>query len=178
MSQNQITHRYAQALFDLAEGENGLYPVYVSFQEISVLLKQSPDFKTFVYNPLLSIDERATILRNVFENKIPKLLFKFLMFLNAKNRFNLIAGIFESLDELFLEKNNQMRVDLQTAFNLQDDQKKNIQNELSHKYHKEITLNTQVKPDLLGGFRLLAAGTLFDGTIKNQLEQFRQKVSV
>ena len=177
MSQSRITDRYAQALFDLAEGENALYPVYVSFGEINILLKEKQDFKVFIHNPLLSIGERASILKHLFDNKIPKLLFKFLMYLNVKGRLNLLGGIFESLDHLYLEKNNQIRANLQTAYDLKDDQKKNIQEALHHKYHKEVSLDCKVKPELLGGFRLLSEGTLFDGTIKTQLEQFRQKVS-
>jgi F-type H+-transporting ATPase subunit delta len=176
MSQRQITDRYAKALFDLAEEENSLYPVYVSLQEITTILKEKKDLYVFIHNPLLSLEERASILTKVFENKIPGLLLKFLLFMNVKNRLNTLADVFDSLDVLFLEKNNQIRADLQTPYAISDDQKENIQRKLNKKYHKEITLDSHVNPDLLGGFRLLAEGTLYDGTIKTQLEQFRQKV--
>jgi F-type H+-transporting ATPase subunit delta len=178
MSQNSITQRYAKALFDLAQENNALQPVYVSLQEINGLLITQEDFKAFIHNPLLSVEERAKVLQGVFKDKIPAILYKFIQFLNFKNRLNYLGDIFESFDQLFLEKNNQMRVSLQTAFELKDDQKKGIQKKLTEKYHKEIALETEVKQELLGGFRLLVQGTLFDGTIKTQLEQFKQKVLI
>ncbi len=176
MSQSSITYRYAQALFDLAEGENSLDLIYVSFQEISTLLKEKQDLKVFIHNPLLSSEEKILVIQRVFDNKVPKLLYKFLLFLIVKNRLGVLGGIFESFDDLFLQKNNQMRVNLQTPYSLKEDQKKSIQQKLNDKYHKEISLDYQVKLELLGGFRLLADGVVFDGTIKTQLEQFRQKV--
>jgi len=176
MSQNQLTDRYAKALFDLAQDENSLEAVYSSFQEISVILHQRHDLSAFIHNPLLSVENKATVLKRVFEHKVPDLLYKFLLFINAKNRLSSLAGIYQSLDVLYLEKKNQIRVDLQTPYAIQEDQVENIQRKLNRKYHKEISLNTQINPELMGGFRLLAEGTLYDGTIKTQLEQFRQKV--
>ncbi|MBF0489048.1 MAG: ATP synthase F1 subunit delta [Candidatus Omnitrophica bacterium] len=176
MSQSQITYRYARALFELAQTQNSLDPVFVSLWEINNMLKNKTELSSFIHNPLLSSEGRASILYKVFENKIPDLLLKFLLFLNAKNRLNELSGVFESFDDLYLQKNNQMRVNLQTPFILKEDQKENIQNRLNRKHHKEISLECQTKPELLGGFRLLVEGVLFDGTIKTQLEQFRQKV--
>ena len=176
MSYAQIAHRYAQALFDLAEGENSLYPVYISLQEIGKIIHEKEEFRVFIHNPLLSLVERTEIIQSIFENRIPKLLYKFLLFLNIKNRLNIVSEISESFDELYLEKNNQMRGALETAFVLEEAQKRNIQQKLGQKYDKEISLDSQVKKDLLGGFRLLLAGKLFDSSIKSQLEQFRQRV--
>lgn len=178
MSQSTITYRYAKALFELAQESNALVPVYVSLQEINALLKEKAEFRTFIHNPLLSLEEREQIIERVFKDKIPGLLYKFLTFLNFKKRFDILGDLFDSFDELYLEKNNQMRASLQTPFTLQDDQKQNIQRKLSKKYNKEINLECEIKPELLGGFRLLAAGTLFDGSVKSELDEFRQKVSV
>lgn len=178
MSQTQIANRYAKALFILAHEESSLDSIYFSLQDLGVLLKENLELRSFIYNPLFSPEQRAHIIQRVFDNKAPKLLFKFLMFLNLKKRLNIIHAIVDSFDELYLEQNNQMRVDLQTSLNLQDDQKQNIERALNNKYNKEISLNCHIKPELLGGFRLLAGGTLFDGSIKSQLEQFRQKVLV
>ena len=174
----QIAQRYARALFELSVEENILYPVYISLQEINTILKEKKEFSMFIDNPLLSLDVRGKIIQGMFEGKIPKLLFKFLLFINLKKRLYLLRDIFESFDELYLEKNNQIKAHLQTAYELEETQKNSIKSSLSHKYNKEINLQVQTKSELLGGFRFLALGMLFDSSIKSQLEQFRQKVHV
>lgn len=176
MIQAQIAYRYAQALFDLASQEDALDSVYTFLQDISKLLKEGVEFRTFIHNPLLSLEERGFLIQSMFENKIPKLLYRFLLFLNLKDRLNILGEIYESFDELYLEKNHQMRASLETAFALEEGQKHHIQQKLGQKYNKEISLDYQIKKGLLGGFRLLAAGMLFDSSIKSQLEEFRQKV--
>ncbi len=177
MSQTETAHRYAKALFALSEEEDSLYPVYISFQEIGAILKERNELKVFIQNPLFSREERAPILQRTFDGKVPKLLLKFFMFLNEKNRLNILGHICESFDELYLEKNNQMKGALETSFSLQEDQKQGIQQKLHRNFQKEVFLDCQIKPELLGGFRLLVAGMLFDGSVKSRLEQFRQKVS-
>ncbi len=176
MSQTQISHRYAQALFDLAVQEDSSDVIHVSLQEIAKLLNRGDEFKIFIHNPLLSLEERGHIIQRVFENRIPSLLYKFLLFLNIKNRLNTLEAICESFDELYLEKNHQMRASLETAFALEDAQKQNIRQKLGQRFSKEVSLETYIKKNLLGGFRLLAAGMLFDSSIKSQLERFKQKV--
>ncbi|MBI3602751.1 MAG: ATP synthase F1 subunit delta [Candidatus Omnitrophica bacterium] len=176
MSQTQIVHRYAQALFDLASQDDSFHAVHVSLQEIAKLFNRGDEFKIFIHNPLLSLEERKCIIQRLFENKIPALLYKFLLFLNAKNRFNILGEICKNFDELYVEKNHQMRASLETVFTLEEGQKQNIRQKLSQKYNKKVSLDCQIKKDLLGGFRLLAAGMLFDSSVKSQLEQFRQKV--
>lgn len=176
MSQHQIAGRYAKALFDLAETENVLYPVYVSLREITALIKDNADMKVFIHNPLLSAEEKEHVIRKVFENRIPELLFKFLLFLNVKGRLALLVPITEAFDLLHLEKNSQVRVTLQTPYALDDQQADAIRAKLSQRYKREVSLESHVKPELLGGFRLFAEGYLYDGSIKTQLEQFRQKV--
>lgn len=174
----QITDRYAKALFDLAQEENVLYPVYVSLRELSDLIKSSDELRLLLRNPLLSVDEKAGIIQRVFERQLPELLLKFLLFLNFKGRLNALAEVAGSFDALYLEKNNQVRVGLQTPYALDQEQAEMIKLKLNQICRKEVTLDVEIKPELLGGFRLLAEGTLYDGTIKTQLEQFRQKVSV
>ncbi len=176
MSQTQIAHRYAQALFDLASPEDSFQETHVSLQEIAKLLNRGDEFKIFIHNPLLSLVERGHVIQRVFENKTPPLLYKFLLFLNVKNRLNTLGEVCESFDELYLEKNHQMRASMETAFALEDAQKQNIRQKLGQKFNKETSLDCYIKKDLLGGFRLLAAGMLFDSSIKSQLEEFKQKV--
>ena len=178
MSEFIIANRYAKALFELADQEKLLDPVYVSLREIGSLLKEKSDFKVFIHNPLLSLEERQAVIEKVFKNRIPKLLYTFILFLNAKERLDILADVVICFDELYLEKNNQIRGSLETAFALQDGQIKNIQQRLGEKYNKKVSLEHSIKGDLLGGFRLLTNGILFDSSIKSQLEQFRQKVLI
>ncbi len=172
----EIARRYAQTLFDLAKQENALEAIHVAFQGLGQILKNKEEFRIFIHNPLLSIEERSSILKHIFDNRIPPLLYKFLLFINLKNRLNILGNIFESFDQLCLEEHNQVRALLETAFDLEESQKENMRQRLGQRYHKKILLDTHLKQELLGGFRFLVQGILYDSSIKSQLEEFRQKV--
>lgn len=175
---NDIARRYAHTLLDLAQQENVLEAVYVSIQEMGQILKQKEEFRIFIRNPLLSAEERRHVIKHIFENRIPPLLYKFLLFINLKNRLSILSNISESFDQLYLKKHGQIRALLEVALDIEESQKENIQHKLTTKYHKQILLNTQLRGELLGGFRFVTQGILYDSSIKSQLEEIRQKILI
>ncbi|HHY49154.1 MAG TPA: F0F1 ATP synthase subunit delta, partial [Alphaproteobacteria bacterium] len=52
----QIARPYAQALFDLAQGENTLDPVEEGLVAVARLSSESPDFARFLRSPVISAD--------------------------------------------------------------------------------------------------------------------------
>ena len=176
MSEELIAYRYSKVLFDLSEQQNVLEEVHVYLEYIAKFLVNNEDFITLTKNPLLLSQDRERILKAIFDNKVPKTLMTFLLFLNFKNRLNYLADIIKAFHDFYLEKNNQMNASFESAFAIKDDQVKTIQQKLSDKFKKSISIDYKVKDNLLGGFRLFVAGLLFDSTIKSQLQQFKQKV--
>jgi F-type H+-transporting ATPase subunit delta len=61
----QIARPYAQALFDLARGENALDPVEQDLVALGRLSGESADFSRFLRSPVISADLKAQALEKV-----------------------------------------------------------------------------------------------------------------
>ncbi len=176
MSQSQISMRYARALFALAKESSNVDEVYASMQAIGSLLQEVPTFNEFTHNPILSAQEREKVLKALFAGKVPSLVERFLLFISQRSRLNVLAGMVEAFDELYLGSMNRLRANVQTALPMEPVQKDRMTQQLGRKYSKEIAAQWQIRKDILGGFRILIAGKLHDYSFVSQLEEYKQKV--
>jgi F-type H+-transporting ATPase subunit delta len=70
---SQTADRYATALFELAQEQKNLEAVQKSLVDLKKIIEASEDFRAFLSNPLLSYDECRTVLKALFEGKVPGL---------------------------------------------------------------------------------------------------------
>lgn len=177
MSSSIISQRYAQALYQLAGQQNVVDAVHQDAVGALAVLKDAKGMAEFVHNPLLPEDARRKVLAALFTGKVQDVFLKFLFYVNAKNRLNLLPDILEAVDALYLKTHNQVRARIQTPLPLDENVKNTIRTQLSRKYGKDVVPQWQIRKDLLGGFRIFIEGNLHDYSFTSQLEQFKQEAS-
>ena len=172
---SQTADRYAKALFELSKEQNNLEAVQNSMADIGGLILHLKDFRQFLSNPLLSYEERCTVLKALFEGKIPELTFRFLLLITYKNRLGILKDIIESFDSMYLSGTRQMRALVKTALPIKDEDKALINQHLQDKFHQQMVTQWILDPSLIGGFRIFAQGRIYDYSFKNQLDHFLQQ---
>ena len=117
---SQTADRYAKALFESAQEGHNLEAVQGTMADIKKLIINLQDFRQFLGNPLLSYEERCTVLKALFEGKIPELCLRFLLFITYKGRLGILKSMIESLDSLYLSGTRQIRACVKTALPVKD----------------------------------------------------------
>lgn len=176
MSVQQISLRYAQALFNQAKSINAVEEVHGSLMTIGGLILSLKPLKDFVQNPLIDQDERNKVLLAVFSSKVPELVLRFLLFVSAKNRLSFLETIIESFDDIYLSSKSCVRARVVTALDIGDEEKRHVLDILGQKYHKSISPQWEINPGLIGGFKIFIEGKLHDNSFTSQLELYKQKV--
>lgn len=69
------------------------------------------------------------------------------------------------------------RAIVESATPLETDLQNNLAAGLSRKYGRELALEYQVKPELLGGIRVKVGSDVWDGTVKARLEALKASLS-
>ena len=128
-------------------------------------------------NPLLSYEERCTVLKALFEGKVPELAFRFLLFITHKNRLGILKNIIESFDRLYITSTGQLRACVTTALPIEEDDKAFINQRLHDKFHLNMLTQWKMDPSLIGGFRIFIQGQIYDYSFKNQLNRFYQQAA-
>ena len=70
MKNLKIAHRYAKALFDLAQERKCLEIIHSNLQEISGLISQSKQLADFFEDPVIPFNKQKAILEDLFKKKV------------------------------------------------------------------------------------------------------------
>ena len=122
-------------------------------------------------NPTLPLSTKNLIIDEIFSNKINQKLVEFLKMLTKKNRIKLISEIYEA----YIQKTNSIEniqiVNITSAVNLRDEQKKQIIKKLQENIGKIISPNWSVSEDIIAGLVIKINDTIIDTSLKNKIDK-------
>ena len=176
MHGSKVTRRYARALFELANEKNQLTQVSDDLHTIKDICKRSEDFNRLLESPVIKTSEKRRVFLKLFEKRVYPLTYFFLELLLEKNREDMLLLIIEHFMGLLDESRGIVRGDLQTAFPFTDKQLTSLKERLDHLTGKNVVLDQNVNPGLLGGFIVKLDDTVIDTSLKNQLTKMRESM--
>jgi len=170
---NKINRRYILALYQDALLQNNVNQVTDDATFILNTLKGSRELQVFFKSPVIDavkffkspvIDavKKEKIVKSVFEGKIQNNTLNFILILIQRGREMLIKSILEDFIIFKNEKNGFLNVDITTAVEISDEEKKNLKSKIDE-YTKFNTIpNFSVDNKLIGGFVVKIKDTILD----------------
>ena len=175
MNNSKISFRYAKALFDLAIEFKELEKVNEDMLAMASVCKSNRDFIVMLNSPVIHEDKKHKIMGMVFGPSFTKLSITFLSIITKKRRESYLPAIALQFTELFKEHTGITTVHIQSAFPMDDDNRKKITGLLEKMTSREIELIEEVKADLLGGFVITVNDVQYDISIANRIQQLRKE---
>jgi F-type H+-transporting ATPase subunit delta len=171
---SNISKRYARAFFDIAAEEKKIEGYYKELVTFSSIISQDRSLRVFLANPVFE----QRIKKNVVEKIIGKLqlsamTINFLKLLVDKKRIEILPDIATCYRQMMDEVLKRVRVNVKTAFPLSDEMQTYIKTGLEKMTGRQVEINLEKDPALLGGLVIGVGDTLYDGSIKNQLNNMR-----
>lgn len=174
---NVIANRYAEALFQIGEEEELTDMLYQELSEIVNLIKVNQDLFSILKSPVISKKEKISLIDNIFEDKININIKNFLKILIEQDRISFISDISDSYKELLNEKNNILEGFVISAIPMKKEEIKELEEKLSEKYNKNVTLENKVDKSILGGVLVRLGNEEIDGTVKTRLDKMKEQLS-
>lgn len=175
MVDSRISKRYATSFIE-AMIEKKLFDVVSSdFQLLISAADSSRELQHLIKSPIIKPQTKVSILLEIFGNKINKETAKFIKFLSVKGRENLLIDIAKNIIDLRDEKLGIVEVGVNTAFELSEDQKEKLKNNLEKYLDKKVRFIFSVNDELVGGFIAKAGDTVYDASVKHQLENLKKQ---
>lgn len=172
-----IANRYAEALFQLSEEENISKEIYNELHDVVQVIKENKDLDNVFKSPLVSKKETIDLIEALFNGKINNNLKNFLKILVEKGRISSLQSIELTFKELLNEKYNILEGTVISAIALTNEQVKELEETLSKKYNKNITLENKVDKSILGGVLVRLGNTQIDGSVKTRLDNIKDQLS-
>ena len=169
-------NRYAKALLDV------LYPTTAELGleqllKFSGLLSSQEQMRQLLENPTIAADRRKELFRVIAESlSYDKHVHNFLNLLIERNRLDLLSDIVSAYQKLLDEKLGIVRAKVTSAGPLDAAQQKSIAAKLEQVTGKQVLVELSVDPSLIGGVVARVGSTIYDGSIRQQLQVFKQRL--
>ena len=171
---SNISKRYARAFFEIAGEEKKLEQYYNELHQFSSMMAENKDLGGFLANPIFEQDVKKNELEKIIGKvTLSPMTVNFLKLLVDKNRIDVLPDIDTCYRLMMDEALQKTRVTVKTAFPLSADMQKYIMSNLKKLTGREAEVTVEEDKSLLGGIVIGVGDTLYDGSIKNQLNNMR-----
>lgn len=172
-----VDKRYARALLDIGIANSNYALVQSQVRELADIYAASAPLRAVVANPSVGRDERSNVVEEIARRAgFHPMVRNFTLLLLDNDRFSHIGGIADELDEMVDVHAGNVRAHVTTALELKDSQIAMIKGAIAKLTGKNVLLETAVDPDLVGGVVTRVGSTLYDGSVRTQLESIRHSI--
>lgn len=174
MISSDIAKRYARAFFKTA-GEEGRYEACDrELSRFSTLLQEQRQLSEFLANPVFDqADKRAVVDTLLQKTGVSPLTANFIKLLVDKHRIGILSEIGAAYRTLMDDALRKARVTVKTAFPLTEELTESLRKGLARMTGREVEMAVQEDPSLIGGIAVRIGDTLYDGSIRTQLDKIR-----
>jgi F-type H+-transporting ATPase subunit delta len=178
MSLRTSANRYAKALFDVAIAENNdLAQVDRDLQALVAMMHESPDLAQASGRSGVTEAARKSLMEAVADKMALSAPVKKLLVLLAESRkIDRVPDLAIAFRERLLAHQNIVRAEITSAVALSPEKTKALADRLGQVTGKQVDLSVTVDPDLLGGVVAKIGSTVYDGSVRTQLQRMRAEL--
>ncbi|MBU0673238.1 MAG: F0F1 ATP synthase subunit delta [Proteobacteria bacterium] len=177
MKNTVLAKRYAKALFAVGKEENALEEYSRSLTELAGLSVEIPELLDGLTNPQYPQDVREKVMVYlVGVIQAPQLMVNFLNLLVLKRRANVLSDIAEVFQQMVDAENNRCQGIVVSATELGAELNEKIKATLEKLTGKQVIMQNQVDPSIIGGIVAKVGDLVLDGSIKTQLTGLKESI--
>jgi F-type H+-transporting ATPase subunit delta len=175
-----VAERYAKALADviLASGSDAdARQALTELRAFEAMVKSSTDLRNVLMSPAVSPSRKRAVVSR-FSPIVPlsPLVRNFLFVVLDRRRADLLGEMGSAFETALDERLGLARVEVRSAAPLSDSQRSALQQELSRVADKQVRCAFTVDPGLIGGVVARIGSTIYDGSVRTQLESLRERL--
>ena len=177
MKDRRLAANYAEALLDLVEGSEADTADRI-LSGIAEAFRTTPGFRALMRDPAVDRDRRKQVLFGIADGaEAPRTVRNFLGVVADHNRAAALPSIAEMFHRLREERMGVVRVDMATAVPLADELRQRPESALARRTGQQVRVSYRVQPDLIGGAVARVGSRIYDGSLKTQIAQLRQRMA-
>jgi F-type H+-transporting ATPase subunit delta len=161
---------------DIAQKNNQADEVLKDIQLIWLYWQREEKIKHFLANPNFTIEEKKQFIKDSFSTLFSDIFLNFLYLLIKKNRLDYLAEIGEEYRKLYYELKGIVEVRVVLAHSLTKLSLNKLEDRIRALIHKEIKLNVEINPEILGGVSVYFKDQLIDGSLKHSLKLLKENL--
>lgn len=171
---NEVSERYARALFDLADEAGRIDQVRSDLKTLKAMLAGSAELRRAVTSPVYSAEDKGkALVALAVQAKLDMLTAKFLGLLTQNQRAQALPGVISAYEALWAKKTGVVGAEVTSARALSAAELKSIKSALRTALGQDPELEARVDPSILGGLKVKVGSKLFDASLKTKLDTLK-----
>ena len=164
-----ISVRYARALLKSATGQKLEDTVYQEMQLLAKSYAEVAQLRQTIDNPMLSKEKKETLLLTAVGDEVAPLTRAFIGLVLKEGREQVMQFIANSYVTLYRQQKNVIRGRLITAAHVSAQTEQKMRQMVESKTNGTVEFETEVNPDIIGGFILEYDTYRMDASVKAKL---------
>ncbi len=167
---------YAEALFEAARERGELEEVLSDLGEFAGALHDSEELRLFFYGGQIPERQKRRALDGLTEGMKTQAT-NFLKVLVDNGREEILEEVLLRYEDLVKEHLGRVEVEVTTAVELSEEERNRIKERRRRLLEgREVILDTNVDPDILGGAVFRFGGRMVDSSVRGQLLSLREEM--
>jgi F-type H+-transporting ATPase subunit delta len=172
-----IAKRYAKALVQLAEEKKTVDQTRSDLAAFVGAVDTLPAMQKLFASPVLTPDNKIAVIRELAGKlSLQQSTQRFVEHLAETGRIRYVKDVYEAFQEILAERTNRAMARLSTAVPIGPADLADIKKKLETLTGKQVDIDSSIDATLIGGAKAQIGSTIYDGTIKNQLNKMRMKL--
>jgi ATP synthase F1 delta subunit len=172
----EIAQVYARSLFEVAKENDELDEIHDQLGEFTDALDENRELQVYFFSPYFSSAEKKDGVDKVVDGGNEHFV-NFLKLIAERHRMPAVFRIRREFDSLWREENKLLEVRITSAVDLDEDLVKSIGQRIEEQTGKQIDLDANVDPDVIGGLVLRVGNMVMDASVRGRLERLRKEVA-
>lgn len=169
-----LAGRYANALFELADGQKQLDAVAADLATLRRMLNESPDLRRLVASPVIGRDAQGRAMAALLEaSEAGSLVRRFLGVVCQNGRLRDLPDMIGAFLAELARRRGETAADVVSALPLSEAQEAALSETLRRLVGSKVSVNARVDASLLGGLIVKVGSRMFDSSVRTKLQRLR-----
>lgn len=170
--------QYANALADVALAQGAAEPTMQQLIGFGALYAESAELRNFLASPAVDREAKHRVIEKLLARSGGgKILRNFLFIIADKQRTHMLPEIIAAFQEVVRQRQGIAEAQVASAVELTSAQKQLMSSTLERLTGRRVEATFSQDAKLLGGAVVRVGDTIYDGSLRNKLNELRKRLS-
>jgi len=170
--------QYANALADVALAQGGADAAIKQLRDFGAAFAESSELRNFLTSPAVPREAKHGVIEKIAARLgAGKIIRNFLFVIADHQRTHILPEIVAAFEDVIRHRQDIAEAEISSAVELSAAQKKRFTQTLERLTGKKIQAKYSLAPALLGGAVVRVGDTIYDGSVRNSLNEMRARLA-
>ncbi|GAE92502.1 ATP synthase delta chain [Gracilibacillus boraciitolerans JCM 21714] len=176
MSNTNVAKRYAEALFQIAVEKETIDFLETELTTVKEVFQTNQEILPFLQHPKVNVKEKKQLLNEAFAGFSKDVLHTLSLLVDRHNE-EIIPDVVDHFISFANEANGIKQATVFSVRALTDAEKEEISQVFTKKLNvKELKIDNQIDPEIIGGVKIKVDNTIYDGSVKGKLDRLERQI--